>query len=465
VRARGRNRSEIMGRDSIWKLLLRFSGPSIISMLVTSSYNIVDTIFVGRLGPEAIAALTIVWPLMMIFIAISMGTGVGAASSVARRLGAGDHEGANRVAGTTITLAILVGALMTVIVLPNMEALLSLFGATGSVLPLAKSYMSILATYSVALVFMVTIGNIVTAEGNPILASSALIVSALLNIILDPILIFGLGPIPAMGVAGAAIATVIGRSTGALILIVYLVSKKTSYQFQLSYFLPKLKILAEIYRVGFASMVRMIAGSATMVVANRIAVSFGVIPLAVRGVLFRTSSFAFMPTFGLGQGVLPLVGYNFGANQNKRVGEVVTKASLLALLWGILCFITAMLFSKQIISIFNTEAQFLLEGNQALRIFSLAFFTIGIQMIIGFFFQGIGKGLPSLVLASARQVIFLLPCLLIFPQLFGLTGLWVAYPVADILAFILAIIWASIEFRRLGIRFSLRYKKQQAPPE
>jgi putative MATE family efflux protein len=428
-------------------------------MMVTSSYNIVDTIFVGRLGPESIAALTIVWPLMMIFIAISMGTGVGAASSISRRLGAGAHDEANRVAGTTITLAILIGALMTAIVLPNMEALLSLFGATGSVLPLAKSYMSILATYSVALVFMVTIGNIVTAEGNPILASSALIVSAVLNIILDPIFIFGLGPIPAMGVAGAAVATVIGRSTGALILLIYLVSKKTSYQFKLGYFVPKLKILAEIYRVGFASMVRMIAGSATMVVANRVAVSFGVIPLAVRGVLFRASSFAFMPTFGLGQGVLPLVGYNFGANQNKRIGEVITKAGLVSLSWGILCFIAAMVFSKEIISIFNSEAQFLLEGSQALRIFSLAFFTIGIQMILGFFFQGVGKGLPSLVLASARQVIFLLPGLLIFPKLFGLTGLWAAYPVADALSFTLAVIWTGFEFRRLGIQFRLRYKK------
>jgi len=170
-------------------------------MMVATSYNIVDAIFVGRLGPEALAAIAVAFPLMMIFMAIGLGTGVGAASLISRRLGAGDNEGANLVASTTITLVIILGALMTIICLPNLEALLRLFGADASILPLANSYMSILTTFAVVALFSLVMSNIVRAEGNPMLASVAMVIAALINIVLDPVLIFGLGPIPAMGVA------------------------------------------------------------------------------------------------------------------------------------------------------------------------------------------------------------------------------------------------------------------------
>ena len=282
------------------------------SMVVAGSYNIVDAIFVGRLGSEALAALVVAFPLMMLFMGISMGTGVGAASLISRRLGAGDHEGANRVAGITITLTILVGALMTGICLPNLEALLRLLGASGSVLSLAKGYMSILATFAVVNSFALIMGTIIRAEGNPILSGTTMIISVVINIILDPILIFGWGPISAMGVAGAATATVIGRGVGGLIFLVYFISGRTSYRFRPGYFLPKLRILVEIYRVGMASIVRMTAGSLVMGLNNRIAASFGVIPLAVVGVVVRFARFTFMPTMGLGQGMMPLVGYNLG---------------------------------------------------------------------------------------------------------------------------------------------------------
>jgi len=160
---------------------------------------------------------------------------------------------------------------------------------------------------------------------------------------------------------------------------------------------------------------------------------------------------------GLGMGVLPLVGYNFGAKQMERVGEIVIKAGLASFVWGALCWVAFMLFPSQVISIFNTELQFLTEGTQALQIFALVFFSVGIQMILGVFFQGIGKGLPSLVLASARQVIFLLPGLLILPRMFGLAGLWAIFPIADILSTLLSLLWAGIQFRRLGISVRLRY--------
>jgi len=194
-----------------------------------------------------------------------------------------------------------------------------------------------------------------------------------------------------------------------------------------------------------------------MALANTIAASFGVIPLAVLGVVFRLARFAFMPTMGLGQGMLPLIGFNFGAKQIERVGEVVIKAGSVCLVWGLFCWLVFMLFPAQVISAFNANPQFLAEGTRTLRIFVLFFFAVQFQIIAGFFFQGIGKGVPSLVIASARQFIFLIPGLLIFPGLFGLTGLWIAFPVADALSILLTLIWTSAEFRRQGIRFRLQY--------
>ena len=194
-----------------------------------------------------------------------------------------------------------------------------------------------------------------------------------------------------------------------------------------------------------------------MALANTTAASFGVVPLAVLGVVFRCSRFVFMVCQGIGQGMLPLVGYNFGANKKDRVGEVVIKAGLAGFTWGLLWWIIFLLLPTQIMSIFNTDSQFLSEGTRALRIFVLLFFAVGLQMVITFFFQGIGKGLPSLVMAASRQLIFLVPALLILPRLFDLVGLWVAFPVADALSIVLTIVWTYIEFHKQGIRFRFRY--------
>jgi putative MATE family efflux protein len=390
-------------------------------------------------------------------MAASMGTGVGAASFISRSLGAGRHGSANRCACVAITLAILIGVLTGFIYLSNLEGILRLFGASGAVLPPAKRYLSILGQFAFLHASFIVIGNIIRAEGSPIISGTAVIVSAITNIILDPILIFGLGPIPRMEVAGAAIATVIGHSTGICVFLYHFLKGRSAYHFGFRNFLPSKKIISEIYRVGFASIFRMGALAVVMALANTIAASFGVIPLAVLGVVFRLARFAFMPTMGLGQGMLPLVGFNFGAKQNDRVGEVVIKAGLLGFGWGLFCWLIFMIFPTAVISIFNSDPHFVAEGVRTLRIFVLLFFAIQLQIIVSFFFQGIGKGIPSFILASARQVLFLIPALLILPRLFGVVGLWVAFPVADVLSILLTVIWIAVEFRNQGMQFQLRY--------
>lgn len=263
--------------------------------------------------------------------------------------------------------------------------------------------------------------------------------------------------------AGFALATSVGRAIGASILLVYLFSGRSAYRFKPSYFLPNLKIAAEIYRVGISMTSRMIGGSISQIIAVRTAASFGVITLAVVGVLHRASGFAFTPCMGLGQGMLPLVGYNFGAGKKDRVGEVVIKSGLSGFLWGALCWVAAMLFSTQVMSLFNTDPTFLAAATLAFRIYALGFFTVGLQTILGFFFQGIGRALASLMVASSRQVLFLIPCLLIMPRLFGLSGLWTAYPVADALSLLLTLIWMGIEFRKQGIPLRLRSNRRGLP--
>ncbi len=426
-------------------------------MVVAASYNLVDAIFVGRLGSEALGALAIAFPLMMIFMAIIMGAAMGATSFISRCFGAGEHEEVDRAAGGAIGLAILIGLLMTAICLPNIEGLLRIFGATGSVLSLANEYMYILAAGAVVMSLGLVMGNIVRAEGCPILSGAAMIASAVTNIILDPILIFGLGPAPELGVAGAAIATVLGRGVGVVIILVHFISGRTQYRFRPSYFLPHPKTVASFYRVGFASTVRMSSMSIVIAFANTIAVSFGVIPLAVLGVVFRLARFIYMPTMGLGQGMLPLVGYNFGARQQERVGELVIKTGMLSLGWGLLCWSTLMLFPAKIMAVFNSDPQFLTVGVPAMRIFTILLFVAQLQRIASFFFQGIGKGRASLVLASARPVIFLVPALLVLPRLFGVNGLWMAFPVADGLSILLTFAWTFREFRNQGIPIRFRY--------
>ncbi len=468
MKQKGEHRSAAMGQQSIWKLLFRFSGPAIVSMTVASTYNMVDRIWVGRIpgeeGLQSLAALGYVFPIMIAFMAVLLGTGVGAASLISRRLGADNRNGANRAAAVTITLTLVLGILMTAIVLPNLDGILRLIGANDStpydakVLQLAKDYMSILTTFAFVNAFSLTIGSIIRAEGSPTFPSVVMIISALINIAMDPILIHVLD----MGVTGAAIATVIARSVAAVVFVYYFISKKTSFRFRLKNFLPDIKTLKEIYKVGLASIVRMSAFAFVTLLANRIATGFDTNYVAVLSIMFSISSFAFMPTMGLGQGVLPLVGYNSGAGLKERVGEVVNKASMAALFWGAMCTLVALLIPTQLMSMFNSDPVFLENGTTAMRIFAISFFTVGLQNVLSAFFQGLGRGIASLILASSRQIIFLIPAILILSRLFNVTGLWASFPTADLCAITLTMVWTVYEYRHLGIRFRLRYPHNEA---
>jgi len=448
---KGQQRREAMGKDPIWRLLLRFSGPAIISMTVASSYQLVDAVFVGRLGQEALAAMTVTYPLILSFIAIASGTGVGVTSLISRSLGAGDSEGADKVAGNAITICFLLAAIIAAACLPNLDAILRTLGAGDSVLPLAKSYISIVISFTLFSYMSMIMSNIIRADGNPVFSSSVAVSSSLINIALDPVFIFGLGPVPAMGIAGAAMATVIAQGIGITVYLVYILRGKTAYKFRPEYFLPSLRIIAGIYRVGVASIIRSGAQFVTMGVVNRTAASFGVTPLAIMGVLVRVGRFVLMPCLGLGQGMLPLIGYNFGAEKKSRVAELIFKTGLAGVGWTTLCWLVIILFPAQVMSAFNIEAEFLREGSRAIRLYGMVYLILGIQMVPGFFFQGIGRGLPASVLTLARSIFILLPLILLLPRLMGVTGIWLSYPITDVLSLLISVGWMANEFRRQKI--------------
>lgn len=451
--ASAHQRVTAMGQEKISKLLFRFSVPSIIAVEAGAAYELFDALWTGRLGAEVLAALSVAGPLMAIYRAIGSGIGVGSASLIARHLGAKRKDEADRAACNSISLFFIVSGLVAFVCVINLDFLLRLFGANELVMPHAYSYMLIETLAMPVDFFLIIVAELVRTQGSPAVASAGSIIASVADIIWSPILVFGIGPFPAYGIAGAALGTLIGRVIGLAFLVPHL-AFKSIYRFKRAYFIPKYKIVRDIYSIGASNTLRMGAVSIAQILACRTAASFGTIPLAVLGVLFRVNMINFGFCVGVSQGMLPLVGYNFGANKNQRVRELVVKAGLVSFTWGAMWSTAAMLFPTQILSLFNSDPEFLAVGTTALRTFALGFLTVP-ELTFTSFFQGIGKFVPSLIVSSSRQLIFLIPYIIIMPYMFGLTGLWGAYVAAGASAFTLGLSWTALEFRKLKVSETL----------
>lgn len=436
-----------MGTGPLGRLLWVFSGPAIIAMASGALYNVVDAAFVGQLGPDPLAAITVVFPAMMMIMAVAAGTGVGAASLISRSLGAGQRGRARLTSGNTILLVLLWGGLTPLLMIPLLDPILRLCGASDAVLPLARSYLVILVATSAVTYFAVAINHVIRAEGNAMLPMTAMIVSSALNIALDPIFIFTLG----MGVRGAAWATVAGRAVGMVIQAWYLLSRRTMLRPAVGDLRPDLGLWLEIYRVGLATLVRNGVQALILAVTTRIAAGFGDLVVAALGIVLRLQMFVMMPCFGLTQGFLPLVGYNYGAGKMDRVRSVTLQAAGWATLVTTVACAVFVGFPEVMVRPFAPDPELAALSARALRFISLGLAPAGGVILFGAFFQGIGRGLPALVLSSSRQLLFFLPALLILPRLLDLDGLFLSQPVADFLSLFLAVAWISYQFRQLGI--------------
>ncbi len=436
-----------LGNENITKLLIKYSTPAIIGMVTNSLYNLVDTIVIGRgVGTLAIGGLAICFPIMMLALAIGMTVGIGSSSIVSRSLGAKDYEKAYKVAGNSFAVSFFLGLMLSILGLIFIEPLLKLFGATNTILPYAKEYMQIVFIGMPFFSFSVSSNNIVRAEGSPFIAMASMMVGTVLNIILDPIFVF----VFHMGIKGVAYATIISQFVGFLFLLTYFIAGKSKLHLKIHHLLLDLKILGEVFAIGFSSLVRQAAMSLLAIVLNNsLRVYGGDLYIAIYGVINRVLNFLFMPIFGVVQGLQPIIGFNYGAKKMDRVKKAFYQSTLAVTLMLAFGWVLLELFPGIVLSVFSSDVELIESGAPILRIMILMLPLLGIQMVGSTYFQAVGKALPATVLSMSRQLLFFIPIVLVLPLFFGLSGIWVTFPIADVLAIIITLVWIIKELRSL----------------
>lgn len=422
--------SERLGKEPIGKLLVKLSLPATVGMLVNALYNLVDTIFVGQgVGPDAIGGLAIAFPIQMIIMGIAIMIGVGAASAISRYLGAGDTEKADHVAGNSYILILFLSIIWAVIGMTFTDPLLKIFGATETLLPYARDYIRIIFFGSIFFSFAVTSNNLIRAEGNAKAAMISMLIGTGLNIILDPIFIF----LFSMGIKGAAYATIISQFASFIYVVIYFYSGKSALRIMPHHLKFNLEISKEIITVGMPAFLRNIVGSIIAIVLNN-SLGFygGDLAIIVYGAMNRVVMFVFMPVFGVVQGMQPILGFNYGAKLFDRARKTIKLSLATTVFMMTISAIFVLIFPKLILRMFTSDVEILEMGAVAVRYIFIAFPVIGIQIISGSVYQALGKAVPAILLSLLRQLILLIPLVLILPRLgLGLTGIWLSFPISD----------------------------------
>lgn len=439
-------KSRELGTVKIPVLLVRFSVPAIVGMLVQALYNIVDRIFIGRgVGALGIAGATIAFPLMLIQMAFGMLIGLGAGSLISIKLGEKEKEKAEGVLGNAFALFVAVSALITAGGLLFLEPLLRLFGASDTVLPYARSYASVILAGTLAQNIAMGMNNFIRGEGVPKTAMATMLIGALLNTALDPLFIF----VFRMGVAGAAWATVISQAVSALWVLSYYLGGRSQLKLRLRNLAPRREYLLPILAVGSAPFAMQLAASVVnAVVNNQLRIYGGDTAVSAMGILFSIAMLFFMPIFGLNQGAQPIIGYNFGAKRYDRMLQAVRLAMIAATAVMVAGFSVIQGAPRFMVGLFaGSSAELLDLGAHAMRRYFFALPIIGFQIVAAGYFQAVGKPRQAMFLALSRQVLILIPLFLILPPLLGLEGVWMAPPVADLAA---ATLTAIFFFRELA---------------
>lgn len=427
-----------MGVMPIPKLLFEMSLPIIISMLVQALYNIVDSVFVAQIGENALTAVSLVFPVQNLMIAIAVGTGVGVNALLSRSLGEKNYETANHAARNGIFLAVCSFFVFAVIGASLAKFFFDIQTPDAEIQRYGIQYMTIVSVCSFAPFMQIMLERLLQSTGRSFYSMITQGLGAIINIILDPILIFGLFGFPRLEVMGAAIATVTGQIIAMLLGIYLNIKKNPEININMKKFRPQKRIIAEIYSVGIPSIVVQAIGSVMTFGINKILLMFTPTATAVFGVYFRLQSFIFMPVFGLNSGMVPIVAFNYGARNKKRMMSTINLSIFTAvaiMLVGLACF---QIFPKQLLGIFNASGDMLRIGVPALRLISLSFIFAGYCIIVGSVFQALGNGLYSLVVSVARQLIAILPIAYIFGKVFGLEAVWLSFPLAEIVSVILS---------------------------
>lgn|GEM_PF-11405 len=448
VRVNTSHRTAYLENEKIFPLLIKMGTPAAVGMLVNALYNIVDTIFVGHgVGPLAIAALSIVFPIQMIVSSVAQATGVGTASIVSRRLGEKRHGEAARAVGTAYATVILVNTILVGLLFAFMRPILSFFGASEEIMPLAMEYLGIVGAGFFFFALSMCASTLVRSEGNTKASMKGMLLGAGLNTILDPIFIFGFG----LGVRGAAIATVISQVASVLYLASLYARKKTVVPLVASEFRIRPKILGQSFLLGTPAFIQSAGMSLLMLLVNTSLGRYGGdSAITTFGMIHRLNMIVIMPVLGIVQGFQPIAGYNYGAQRYDRVKASLKTTILTAVGLATIGYAFMMFFPRLGMGFFTSDGALVASSARVLRIMVMFVPLAAVQITGATYFQAIGKATESMVLGLSRQFFILIPLILLFPPLFGLDGIWMAYPLADLISSAITTSLLIREVRRLG---------------
>lgn len=440
-----------MGVMPVNKLLLNMSVPMMISMLVQALYNIVDSIFVAKVSEEALTAVSLAFPIQTLLIAVGAGTGVGVNALLSKTLGEKNYETANKTAVNAIFLGFMNFLLFVVIGLTVVKPFyLSQVKTTESdIYLMGVQYLSIVCICSFGVYAQFVFEKLLQSTGMTFYSMLSQLAGAVTNIVLDPILIFGMFGLPKMGVAGAAIATVIGQCVGASVGIFLNFTRNKEIIISFKGFRPDGQIIGRIYKVGVPSIIMQAIGSVMTYSMNLILIQFTSTATAVFGVYFKLQSFFFMPVIGLNNGMVPIIAYNYGAGKRTRIVKTIKYSMCYAFLLMFLGFLTFELIPGVLLGMFDASEEMLAIGIRALRIIGVHFLIAWYCIIAGSVFQAVGNGVYSLVVSVARQLVILIPAAYILARIGGLDFVWWSFPLAELMSLCVSTVFLVITWKKV----------------
>lgn len=442
-----------MGTMPMTKLILSMSVPAIFSMTIQAMYNIVDSIFIGRYDQNGLTAISFAFPLQMLLIAVTVGTAVGVNSLVSRKLGEKNFKEANDAATHGLLTCVLSYVIFLLLGLFVVSPFMNAYSSNEKIVEYGVQYLTVVLCFSVFSIIQVMIEKTLQATGNMIFPMLFQLTGAIVNIIFDPLLIFGIGIFPELGVLGAAIATVFGQFCGMVFALIVLFCLKHEVKISFKDFRVNFSTIKNIYAVGFPSIIMQSIGSVMIIGLNAIlAVSEAAV--TVLGIYYKLQSFVFMPCFGLNQGVMPILGYNYGARNRKRLYSALKRGIVIAVIIMSIGTVLMWTIPDVLISLFGGTDDIMTMGVPAFRTISLCFIPAAGGILFTTLFQAVGKGIRSLLMSFCRQLVLILPIAFLLSNLFGLSAVWYAFPIAEAGSLLLAILFfinlVKGDFKKLG---------------
>ncbi|AGX41138.1 MATE family efflux transporter [Clostridium saccharobutylicum] len=429
-----------LGEMKVGKLILEFSIPAIIGMLVNTLYNIIDRVFIGHIpdiGALAMGGVGIAMPLMLIILAFGMLVGIGTATKVSIKLGENDKEGAEKLLGNAFVLLIIISICLTILGFIFTDRLLIMFGASDNILIYGREFIQVILAGCIFNMISFGLNHSIRSDGSPKIAMLSMLISAIINTILDPIFIFGLG----LGVRGGALGTVVAQAVSSCWILYYFTKGSSILKLRLKNLKLDKKMVVSIFAIGISPFSMQIANCAVQAVANNSLQTYGGdLAISAMTIANSLSMIFLMPIFGLNQGLQPIIGYNYGAKKGKRVKETVNRGIMIATIIVTCGFIVVEGFAEKLVLMFNSDPDLIKMTSYGMRIYLCILPFLGAQIIITNYFQSIGRVKISMFLSLLRQVIVLIPCLIIIPMFKGLTGIWIAGPVSDAISVIITFI-------------------------